>query len=904
MGKTSWQKVEEIIDEALTRNGENRRTYIEEQCKGNSQLKSWVTELLASIEASEGFLETGSKEQKILKENVIDGLSEDHIPSLVGQQLGAYEITELLGHGGMGSVYLAERTDGTFEHRVAVKIIRSGMDTPSNIARFKQEQNILAGLHHPNIARLYDGGITEEGLPYLVMEYIDGYPIDHYCDKHKLTIAKRLELFKTVCSAVQHAHNNLVIHRDLKPDNILITKDGQVKILDFGIAKLLDSDTRKDSFLQTRAGARMLTLAYAAPEQLAEEKITTSTDSYALGGILYKLLSGHLAFELDKKSRTEIEALIRDEIPTNASHRLEEASRDTQQTIAQNRKLTTNKLQKILAGDLDAILRKALRKDPLERYTSAEQVEEDIERYLEGNPVLAREGNLRYYTKKFIQRNKLPLGTSAVFILLVVAFSTFYTLRITQERNYARMEAEKAEQVTEFLVDLFGRSNPYLEEMEGGTDITVGSILKFGTKKIDEELSSQPAIMAELKTVLGEVYGALSEFEQAETLLKEAIHIRRNSKEATNSELANSIRSLAFLYQNKGNFKEAETLLRESITYYRNSKDGLKTHNAASAIARLGNLHWYNKGDYETADSLLNKALRLRKAVHDSNHAHIAINYNDLATLYHAKGDYNTAEPYYRSSIASYKNLIGEHSNLAIIMANFSALLKEQGKYREAEIFQRESLSMHRKLTGNSSIDVALGLGNLGDILIEQNKLTQAKALLEESLDLLDNIFSKSHTYIARTKLNLGQLYLKKKKFTEAEEIIRETQKEYEQLYPEGHPRKSDPFIELGKLYLAQELPRKAVPYFKKAVKLRKEGYGTNNWRTAQAMSFLGINFFHLEKFEQAEPLLIQSYKILDKKRQNDDKYRIKTLEYIIQLYDQWEKPSKKKKFRELLALH
>ena len=362
MEQQQWQKINRIVDTALDLDRENRATYIINECQ-DEDLREKVIELLDSIEQSETeqFLEGTQAYPQNLARDLSDADQLRDSSAMIGKTVGRYEITKLIGHGGMGSVFKAKRADGSYDRQVAIKILRRGMDTPSNIARFKRERNILANLDHPHIAQMLDGGLTDQGLPYLVMECIDGVPLLSYCDRNKLSIPERLELFEDVCKAVNHAHQNAIIHRDLKPSNIFVTDAGDVKVLDFGIAKLMDPSQSEDIF-KTRTGARMLTLGYAAPEQLESQAITTATDAYVLGILLYELLAGQHPFKLEKKGLTEIEEVIRTVSPERPSQRFEELASEQQDDISSNRSTIPAALQKMLTGDLDAIAMKALRK--------------------------------------------------------------------------------------------------------------------------------------------------------------------------------------------------------------------------------------------------------------------------------------------------------------------------------------------------------------------------------------------------------------------------------------------------------------------------------------------------------------------------------------------------------------
>ncbi len=810
MEKTTWARVERIIDEALTRSGQNRHSYIEEECKGNEDLKSWVTELLDSIESSEGFLETGSADREVLIENMMDDISDSHSsPSLIGQQFGAYEITELIGHGGMGSIYLAERKDESFKHRVAIKIIRRGMDTPSNIARFKQEQNILAGLHHPNIARLYDGGVTDGGLPYLVMEYIDGHPIDKYCEKNNLTIDERLELFKSVCNAVQYAHNNLIIHRDLKPDNILVTKEGHVKILDFGIAKLLDPNFQQDLLFRTQAGSRILTLAYAAPEQLTNGKITTAADSYALGIVLYKLLTSLHPFELEGNEINMSEAIIKEKAPPKASRRLQRVINEQLNTIATVRKTSPIKLIRLISGDLDAILNRALRKDPLTRYKSVEQFVEDLDRFITGKPVLAREGNIRYRGKKFIQRNKLPIAISAVFILLLIGFTAFYTSQITEERNQARLEAQKAGAVTDFLTQLIEANAP--DNTQGQT-VTIREFLESGFQEV-QKLNETPLVQAEVLTTMGQTYRSLGDIQKASTLMNNALEILE-AEEVEDQQIATSYNVYAIIQRDLGNYDEAQKALQKSIEMYQVTKE-TNTENYAKALRDLAYIERL-RTNYEHASNLIQQALDIEEKLYDipnikmaetlyiyasilryqnklvkatqiqkesleiarkvidGPHPGIASNLVNLANLYDINGERDKSTRYYKEALQMSTVLYGnQHQEIANISNNLSGNYLDAGLLDSAEYHVQKAFAVQQKINPGSP-RMARIYNRYAKIYTTKNKWVKADSLLTKAEQILQNKPQDYYPDLINIKTNKAHLALQQSQFNEAKELLDE----------------------------------------------------------------------------------------------------------------------------------
>jgi serine/threonine protein kinase len=440
-----YSQIRSLFEAALEIAHEGRSAWLCEVCKGDTALVASVEELLHADEIA------GETEDFDLSLTIAQG---EH-PAFEGRRIGHYEIIREIGHGGMGSVYLARRADDVFSKQIALKILRPERSYPALVRRFCQERTIIARLDHPNVARLLDGGTTEEGLPYSVMEYIEGQPIDRYCDTHRLNIAARLKLFRTVCAAVQYAHQNLVVHRDLKPSNILVTAAGTVKLLDFGIAKLMEPDVQ-ETFTDSRLGAGPMTPAYASPEQTKGEPINTASDIYSLGVILYELLTGRWPYHPKGRLPHDLAQAVCEQEPVRPSEAVFKRTRasgtsnahTTADQLSETREGTPAKLHRRLVGELDNIIVMTLRKEPRRRYSSVEQFSEDIRRHLAGLPILAQDDTLTYRTVKFVKRHRMGALASGVIAVLMVAaiISTSWEARIArQERTRAQEAAARAE---------------------------------------------------------------------------------------------------------------------------------------------------------------------------------------------------------------------------------------------------------------------------------------------------------------------------------------------------------------------------------------------------------------------------------------------------------------------------
>jgi eukaryotic-like serine/threonine-protein kinase len=529
MDAERWRRARALFDELADTPPAQWEARLAELAPDDAEVRREALELLQADLAAAGSTDVGDRARAA----VADLAARDEAAwsqRLVGERLGPYALVRELGRGGMGAVWLAERADGEFEQRVAVKLIRPGWDAGELLARFRAERQILAGLTHPNIAHLLDGGVTADGKPWLALEYVDGVDLLAHCDGERLDLAARLRLFLTVCDAVAHAHARLVVHRDLKPSNLLVTRDGQVKLLDFGIAKLVDPQGSDVSAL------RVFTPEYAAPEQVKGELVTTAVDVYALGLLLYALLTGRRPYRAEGSTPAAYERAILDQEPTRPSLAAtrEEPEADAAAEVAAQRRLTPELLRELLRGDLDAIVLKALRKEPAQRYAGVAELAADIVRHLERRPVLARRGGWRYRAQRFLRRHAAAAALAALALLALVgglAAALWQGAEARSQRNEARMqrdlaraEAAKSAEVVAFMRELFEGSDPAAVQRN---DVTARDLLERGVERVRARFASQPAVRAQLMAEMAKAYNGIGLPRESTPLLREVVETRR-----------------------------------------------------------------------------------------------------------------------------------------------------------------------------------------------------------------------------------------------------------------------------------------------------------------------------------------------------------------------------------------
>ena len=740
-----WPEVKCLLEQALEIPVKDREAWLA-RLGAEPALVSEVQGLLALEDQAGGFID----------EPVFSFRQPAPEPD-AGRRLGPWRLLRPLGTGGMGTVYLAERADGAFELTVAVKLLKIGLDTEELISRFEAERHILARLIHPNIARLLDGGTGEDGRPYLVMEHVKGEPIDVYCDRRRLSTRARLELFRSVCSAVQLAHQNLVVHRDLKPANILVAADGTVKLLDFGIAKLLapqaDAQGHTDLTL-SRPGAGPFTPRYASPEQVRCEPITTASDVYSLGVVLYELLTGHRPYRLDTVAPSEIERVVCGSVPPRPStvvRRSEElATRDggslvlTPEAVAGMREGDVARLSRRLVGDLDTILLKALHKEPDRRFTSAEQLSEDIRLYLAGLPIGSRPDSFGYRAGKFVARHAFGVTVAAVGLTLLLAFAgamTWQRAEIAERSREVARERDRAEATKNFLLDLISQADPRRAK---GREITIREALDQRASSLAKETNLDPATRADLLDALGVAYRSLGRTEEAGPILEEALALRRRALGEQHVQVAESLHNLANVERQLKHLDKAERLTRQALAIqrqafqkgHRDLARGL--NNLASLLGEKAEAAEVAGGPLlAEAEALAREGLAMKQRLFGEENSEVAVSLNTLAAILIREGRTAEAEPLLRQSIALRRKLDGPLSpGLAKAINNLAVLLANEGRLTEAETLHRESLAMRRKLYPEGHQDLLRSLERLGYLRARQGDSDEVAALSREAQEL------------------------------------------------------------------------------------------------------------------------------------------------------------------------
>lgn len=752
-----WQRVKELCDLALERDPRERNAFVAERCRDDAELRHDVETRLAQATGGEGVLDAPTCEKPgltLTQTNPGDGPSVRWLPEAVG----SYRVLRLVGEGGMGTVYEAEQDHP--RRTVALKVIRPGLTSPELLRRFERESQALGRLQHPGIAQIYEAGTADTGFgpqPYFAMEFIRGERLREYADAHQLTTRQRLELFARICDAVEHAHQRGLIHRDLKPGNILVDEIGQPKILDFGVARLTDSDAQATR--QTDLGQLVGTLAYMSPEQVLADplELDTRSDVYALGVILYELLAGRLPYTISNKLHEAVRT-IREEDPGRLSS-----------------------ISRTYRGDIETIVAKALEKDKERRYASAAALAEDIRRYLAHEPIAARPASTTYQLEKFARRHRaLVVGVAAVFVVLLagVVVSAWQAVRARRAERAAVEAEQTAQALNDFLQnDLLAQASA---SRQGGPnqkpdpDLKVRTALDRAAARILGRFDRQPEVEAAIRYTIGQTYIELGLYADARKQLEQALDLQRRVLGAENPKTLSTIGRLGQTAFLQGKYPEAEALLGQALEVQRRVL-GSEHPDTLNSMGQLGNVYYW-EGKYAQSETIISQSLEIRRRIFGLDSPETVRLVNGLASAYHALGKYAQAEALFSQAVEIDLRLFGpEHPDTLGAMNNRALNYVSQGKYAEAEALDTQILESRRRVLGPEHPDTLGVMNNLAIVYTDQGKREQAKALYSQALEAQRRVLGSEHLMTLRSMNNLAGIYNAEGKHREAEALYSQT---------------------------------------------------------------------------------------------------------------------------------
>jgi serine/threonine protein kinase/tetratricopeptide (TPR) repeat protein len=836
MSRARWQQIQSVFEKVADATPADREARLAEQCGGDSELRNSVESLLASDRRTEDPL------LNVIGE-AAESLLEEHQDRLLGTRVGQYRVVSILGHGGMSTVYRGEREDSQYRQTVAIKVMHHTTLHPRLRSRLQSERHILATLDHPAIARLIDSGDLEDGTPYLVMEHVDGESIEAYCDSRTLFVRERLELFIQVCAAVQYAHRNLVVHRDIKAANIFVSSSGAPKLLDFGIAKLLAPEALSHTIAVTRLQERMLTPENAAPEQVLGKPITTATDIYSLGVLLFQLLTGRSPYRLSGYSQLQLERAICMDDPPKASQtvvaRVNGETDADRSRISDRRGLSPERLRARLSGDLDAIIAKAMRKEPDRRYASVDGLADDLNRHLLGLPVSARQGDWRYNSSKFLRRHFLVvLAVAAAFfgLAVIAGVTLLQNHRIELARLATAQERDRAQQVSAFLVDVFSSADPFNAQ---GREPTAKDLLDRGSEKILANTTLQPEVRAQLLESIGLAYRRQGLSERAIPLLEQAVAIRREEHPVDEHRTAAALANLARALTDGGHLVSAEAYLQQALTLSRHA-DEKPSGETADILLQFGQFELDAKSNPRDASKLMSEALSVYRSALGNLNASVACTLTSLATAELWLGDLALAENYQREAMQIFDATVSRnHPDHAAGLANLGYILTQRGKYAEAEQVLNEALDIERNVFGPDDQRIAETESNLGTLYERQGDVARAIKATQAAVKIATQRLGLNHYLTGYYLSDLASLYETADDLPDAEASARQALDVYARSLPARHLYIASTRQLLGEVLLQRHSVAAAEVELRAALDINSALAGPDSWRTARTQAGL-----------------------------------------------------------------
>ena len=862
-----WRAVSPYLDQALEIPTEQRAAWLASLRTEDAALAADLQTLLDENEVVH--------QSHFLEHALLDSRAK-LTQSLTGQIVGTYKLVELIGQGGTGSVWLAERCDGRFQGRAAVKLLNIALVGRAGEERFSREGTILARLRHTRIAHLIDAGVSAAGQPYLVLEHVDGRNIDRYCDERALGIEARLRLFLDVLEAVAHAHANLIVHRDIKPPNVLVSQDGQVKLLDFGIAKLIERNAEWDTSATvgmsalTREGGAALTPEYAAPEQVAGGAITTATDVYALGVLLYVLLSGqHPAGSAVSTPATLIHAIV-DTEPRRVSDAVVGPT-ETPEAIAQHAiqcGTTSSRLRRALRGDLDTIVAKALKKKPAERYTSVTAFADDIRRFLNHEPISTRPDTLHYRTARFVRRHVRGVAMTTAVVLLLGGATVFHMSRLSAERDRAQREATKAAKVSEVLTGILLGADP-IANRATAEGLTVRGLLDAGAEQAQKELVGHDEAHAEILTILGRLYRRFGAFDKAQHLLEQALESGRKVFGPEHVRVAQTLNDLGALLIERADYANAERRLEQALAMRRKLL-GSEHADVAVTLVELGRIY-QDLGFTERAEPLLREALAIRRKALGDDHRETAVSLSAVASVLRLRGDLAGAERLLQQSLELNRKTRGaDHPNTGMSMHDLGLIAATRGDLPAALSQFRQALEIHRKAYGDKHPTVAVALNSIARVLHLQGRHAEAAAALQDAIAMARPSLGDDHQLVAIYTINLASVQLARHDPASAEALLREGLR-IRALAPGVVPGRRRMFLE-------------------------------DDWSLGATKSLLGASLTAQARYAEAEAVLLDARRDLQSVPALRGEEMKNTIARLVELYVAWGRPENATAYRSLLG--
>jgi eukaryotic-like serine/threonine-protein kinase len=862
-----FRRADAVFDAALDLAPADRASFLDAACAHDPDVRSDVEALLRAHETSAAFFDAPAVAfaAPLLH-------AADLMPPLLGgtglpSRVGPFRLVREIGRGGMGAVFLAERDDGQFDQRVALKLVRH-MGAVDLVPRFLEERRILARLEHPRIARLVDGGLTGDGVPWFAMEFVDGQPIDRYCDDRALSITQRLELFAGVCDAVQYAHQHFVVHRDLKPSNIFVTADGQLKLLDFGVAKLLDPIRTPEDVTSTDSLVRAMTPEYAAPEQVRGEPASAATDVYALGVLLYTLLTGQRPYEVRGLSAVQVERIICELDPARPSATLAAGFATETQRLerARARNTTPDRLRRTLGGDLDTIVLKSLSKEPDLRYASADQLARDVRRHLTGHPVIARRQTVSYHFRRFVKRRRIEVfaGIGVALSLIVGAIFSFeQAQRARAERDRAQAASRETAATNTFLLQLFEATDP--ADAQGGT-LTAAELVNRAVTRV-ETLRGEPAEQARLLVVTAELYENLGRFSSARAALERAIALRERGTHGGDDDqlaTADALVQLSQVLLGLNEFAAADSVAHRALAI-QEQRLGPENPTVAATIHQLGSVAIY-RGDLAASERYHRRGLEMRERTLGHEDSLTADSHLAFGMTLRREGRLSEAEREIREGLAISERVLGPDAKwVSSAVEVLAALLdEEEGRYAEAEPLYRRELDIRRRVFGDGRPETAWAMGDLADFLSRTGKGTEAIPLVWQFLADIRRVYG-DHPITANATAFAGKTLYQAGRLGDAEPLLRDAIAMNRRLRGSDNQNVAGAEIDLTRLLIERRDFQGARQAWSDAVRISEIVNGPEQPIAALRRGLLGLLLEREGRYTAADSVLRESIRIVER---------------------------------------